>query len=287
MMGVGQNSWGFRLMEMDKTQLQWLLAGIGAVIVALIYLWGIRARIKEGIRKHRRQPSLDSEPVLGGGDSPQAPDPLLNLHDFRDLGRITPDHHLADKVLVDVEIRPINHKVEPAPAADAKAELAAPAPLRETRREPEVPPPPKMTVVLTVMPPRGQSFKGDQIQAAAGELGFQLGAGGLFDRFPDQEAAIGGPVFSMAHLREPGTFDPGALDDLATPGLLLFMKLPGPIEEMKALELLVVVADQLARKLGGAIHDQRRNRMTNQALMHLRNEVAELERRRRVWAQVP
>jgi hypothetical protein len=35
------------------------------------------------------------------------------------------------------------------------------------------------------------------------------------------------------------------------------------------------------------ICDQRRNRMTNQALMHLRNEVAELERRRRVWAQSP
>lgn len=275
------------MMELDKTQLQWLLAGIGAVVVALIYLWGIRARIREGIRKRRRQPSLESEPMLDGEEPGQPPDPMLNMHDFGELGRITPDHHLADKVLVDVEIRPINRKVEPAAGVDSEAPPAAPEPSRESRREPEVPPPPKMTVVLTVMAPRGQLFKGAQIQAATGELKFQLGANGLFERFPDEESALGGPVFGMAHLREPGTFEPLALDGLATPGLLLFMKLPGPMEEMKALELLVVTADQLARKLGGAICDQRRNRMTNQALMHLRNEVAELERRRRVWAQSP
>lgn len=275
------------MMEMDKTQLQWLLAGIGTIVVALIYLWGIRARIREGIRKRRRQPSLENEPVLGGEEPARSPDPVLNMHDFRELGRMTPDHHLADKVLVDVEIRPINRKVEPATGIDSETPPAALEPSRESRREPELPPPPKMTVVLTVMARRGQLFKGAQIQAAAEALAFQLGAGGLYKRFPDEESATGEPVFGMAHLREPGTFELQALDGLATPGLLLFMKLPGPMEEMKALELLVVTADQLARKLGGMICDQRRNRMTNQALMHLRNEVAELERRRRVWAQSP
>lgn len=274
-------------MEMDKTQLQWLLAGIGAVVVALIYLWGIRARIREGIRKRRRQPSLESEPVLGGGDSAQPPDPLLNLHDFGELGRITPDHHLADKVLVDVEIRPVGRKVEPATGVDAETATAMSAPSCESRREPAIPPPPRMTVALTVMALRGQTFKGSQIQMAAEELQFRLGASGLFERFPDEETAIGGAVFSMAHLREPGTFEPLALGGLATPGLLLFMKLPGPLEEMKALELLVLAADQLARRLKGVICDERRNRMTNQSLMHLRNQVADLERRRRVWAQSP
>ncbi len=37
----------------------------------------------------------------------------------------------------------------------------------------------------------------------------------------------------------------------------------------------MVTADQLAQKLGGMICDERRNRMTNQAFLHLRNEVAE------------
>ena len=59
------------------------------------------------------------------------------------------------------------------------------------------------------------------------------------------------------------------------------MKLPGPLEEMKALDLLVITADQLAQRLGGLICDEQRNRMTNQALARLRDEVAELERQRR------
>ena len=84
-------------MEMDKTQWQWLLAGFGILVVVLIYLWGIRSSLKEKIGKPRRRP--EQEPVFS--DSLNAPDPLLNSHDFGDLGRITPDHHLADKALVE------------------------------------------------------------------------------------------------------------------------------------------------------------------------------------------
>ena len=271
-------------MEMlDKTQLQWLLTGIGAVVVALIYLWGMRSRIKEGIRKRRRWPTEGNEPVLGSATGPLSEDLLADAHDFGELGRITPDHHLAGKVLVDVEIRPILRQESPS-IAEANAQ---PSPIvvelpRELRREPAIPALPKMTVALTVIAPRGQSFKGAAIQAAAHELGFQLSALNLFDYGPEDNSD---PVFNMAHLRKPGSFDLKTLDDLVTPGLLLFMNLPGPMEEMQALEQLVVAADQLAQKLGGMICDERRNRLTNQGLMHLRSEVAEFQRQRRIWVQ--
>ncbi len=98
---------------LDKTQLQWLLAGIGAVVVVLIYLWGMRARIKEGLRKRRRRPTEGNEPMLGSATGQMSEDLLADAHDFGELGRITPDHHLADKVLVDVEIRPILRKESP------------------------------------------------------------------------------------------------------------------------------------------------------------------------------
>lgn len=270
------------MFEMDKTQLQWLLAGIGAIVVALIYLWSSRARIREGIRKRRRRPSLDNGPALGGGETPM-PDPMLNIQNFRDLSRITPDHHLAGKVLVDVEIHPVRRHANGV-AAEATAD--APESLRPIRREPSLSDPPKMTVVLTVMAPQGQSFQGPEIAAVVEASGFQLGTAGLFERLPDGEVHTGDvPVFSMAHLREPGIFSPAALKNLTTPGLLLFMKLPGPLEEIKALDLLVLTADQLARQLGGAICDERRRPMTNQGLLHLRNLVIDLERRRRAWAQ--
>lgn len=275
-------------MELDKTQLQWLLAVIGAVIVILIYLWGIRSHLKEeiGNRRHR----LSKEPVLGDTRAPPPDEEEVDGHDFGELGRITPSHPLADKVLVDVEIRPINRQgsttmVEAeAPTDDSEARpptTLAPPPQEARLEEPTAPPrSPKMTLVLTVMAPRHQLFHGPKIQVVAEALRFRLNPAGLYELFSETEAADV-PILSLAHLRKPGSFEPQTLQELHTPGLLLFMKLPGPLEEMKALDLLVITADQLAQRLGGLICDEQRNRMTNQALARLRDEVAELERQRR------
>ena len=284
---------------LDKTQIQWLLAIVGATAVALIYLWGMRTRIREGIRKRRRRPTGGNEPVLGGASEQMSADLLNETHDFGELGRITPDHHLAKQALVDVEIRPILRNERPSmveetlsPASVAQANPpSAPVvvePPHEPRQEPpfpdssSIPEPPQMTVALTVIAPRGQSFTGAGIQTAACELGFQLGAHGLFDYGLEKGQE---PLFNMAHLRAPGSFDARTLAELSTPGLLLFMNLPGPLEEMQALEKLVVAADQLAQKLGGLIGDKHRNRLTNQSLLALRNEITEFQEQLRIWAQ--
>ncbi|MCB1777179.1 MAG: hypothetical protein KDI50_07070 [Candidatus Competibacteraceae bacterium] len=298
---------------LDKTQLQWLLAGIGVIIIALIYVWGMRAHIREGLRKRRRQPSLQKEPVFGDPSDSSAPnEEISNGHNFGGM-LITPDHPLAEKALIDVEIRPLYRQTqstpgEEEPTVDVKVDVDA-DPVTETKaisetdsvieadpvavagppddstRKPISTEPLKMTVALTVIAvPIGQSvFKGPDIQAVALDLNFQLGASGLFERYA--ESSDGEPIFSMAHLRKPGIFEASTLDGVTTPGLLVFMSLPGPMEEIKALDLLVVIADQLAQQLGGMICDERRNRLTNKGLFHLRNEVMEFRRKQRLWAQ--
>ena len=266
-------------MEMDKTQLQWLLTGIGILVVILIYIWAMRSRIKQGIRNRRRRP--EQEPALGETAAPFAEEEV-QAHDFGDLGYITADHHLADRALVDVEIRPIHRERQtpPPPAVETDAESDPDSPLCP---QPTIPP--QMTVALTVMAPPYSPFPGARIQAVAEELKFRLGVNGLFEYFPESDPDADTPVFSMAHLREPGSFDVKTIHELKTPGLLLFMNLPGPLEGTKALNVLVLTADQWAQRLGGVICDGHRNRMTNQALMQLREQVSDLERRRRVWAQ--
>lgn len=297
-------------MEMlDKTQLQWLLAGIGVIVVALIYVWGMRAHIREGLRKRRRQPSLQKEPVFGDASDSPVPTPneeISNGHNFGGM-LITPDHPLAEKALIDVEIRPIHRQAQSMPDEEAPTVDVDAQPVAETKaisraesvaeadpvavartsddstQKPIIAEPLKMTVALTVVAvPVGQSvFKGPDIQAVALDLNFQLGANGLLERCAD--SGDGEPIFSMAHLRKPGIFETPTLDILTTPGLLLFMNLPGPMEEIKALDLLVVIADQLAQRLGGMICDERRNRLTNKGLLHLRNEVMEFRRKQRLW----
>lgn len=141
------------------------------------YLWGIRSHLKEEMGK--RRPRLSKEPVLGDTQA-SPPDGEVDGHDFGELGRITSDHHLADKALVDVEIRPINRQgsaaaVEAdAPTSNKVAKRVRPSHQRprEPQREPTVSPPPKMTLVLTVMAPRHQLFHGPRIRVVVEALQF-------------------------------------------------------------------------------------------------------------------
>jgi cell division protein ZipA len=143
---------------------------------------------------------------------------------------------------------------------------------------------PELTVVITVLAPTGKPFSGLRIKSVTNALDLTLGDEGVFERYLDPHARDK-PVFGIAHLREPGTFSTDSIETIETPGLLMFMRLPGILDGVSALKRMVECAGELAHRLGGTLCDERRNKMTNQALIHLRTEVVELERRRRIWAQ--
>ena len=266
---------------LDQTQL--LLAGLGVLLVVVIALWGVRRRIKDGIRKRRRRPIVVNEPVLGHPAEDAIKDSLDEAHTFGDL-LITRDHYLADKALIDVEVIPRYTRDQPLedlatetllPLADGAPPATPPAAVNESvAASTEVAQvsdaPASLHIALTVVAPRGQSFAGSAVRQAAEDLGFMLNTLGLFDyrMEPDQE-----PLFSMAHLRNPGTFAAETLEQLQTPGLLLFMTLPSAMEGMSALEQLIVIADQLAQALGGMICDERRLRLSNKGLAAVRQQI--------------
>lgn len=336
--------------------LHWLLVVSGAAVVILLGWWSIRSQRKGDTRQRRRRSPIANEPKWSEAPIPPPEEPAEEAHNLKGYGWVTAHHHLADKVLVDVEIHPLpregldqavgpsSPEAEPtqplvereipkvevdsgkpptAPAAtvdpaleaaqsttrEAKLESAVPPssvtppvsadseslsdPLRqpmepissssvftpavETIPEPAPGPEAKTTIALTVMALDRQRFNGADIQVAAEEAGLRLAVTGFFERHAVSETSTSNPVFSVAHLRKPGSFDANTLTDLHTPGLLMFMSLPGPLAGMKALDLLVLAADQVARKLNGVICDEQGQRMTNQGLLALRDQVARLE----------
>lgn len=317
-----------------EAELRWLLAGIGAAIIALIFLWERRTHIRERLRERRRRTAPltpENEPVLLEAAQPRLEADSAEAHGFGDFSDVPPDHPLADKMLVDVEITPVHRSAteqpaegdetihgdeaprQPAPPQPPAAEEPAetPAPLPEAPRQaatPEPPPAevrpearrsaplpavepvrdkpatppapsePKMTVLLTVTAPTGKLYKGPSILLAAQDLKLKLHKNGVFDYFPEGQGR-GKPLFGIGHLREPGIFSLESMGHLATPGLLLFMQLPGPLPAAEAVETLTSVAKQLAQKLGGSIGDERRNRLTPQALLKLKNDAVRFERR--------
>jgi cell division protein ZipA len=295
---------------MGEVELRWLIAGVGMIILILIWLWGSRAQLKK--QRREQQPSAEdrspeNEPTLDTAQA--APDAEAMEYRFGEFGHITPDHHLADKALVDVEIVPVQRSVagsaasgresrpeialrqavvqEPAEeiaihrerykaqveSVETTSEPAGQVQSRETADEQS-----KLTIVLTVTAPPGRPFRGASILLAAQELKLKLHKNGIFDYFPDDQAK-GKPIFGIGHLREPGTFALDTIGKLFTPGLLMFMNLPGSMAPVEAVDRMVLTARQLAQKLGGTVCNEHRDRMTAQSLTRLRNDAAEFEKR--------
>lgn len=127
-------------------------------------------------------------------------------------------------------------------------------------------------------------FDGPEVHAAlrAQELKF-----GLHDIYHRVTEANGVPesVYSVANMLKPGYLDPAEEDHLRTPGLTLFLALPGPIEGARAMRDMLDTARALADGLGGEVLDDKRTLLTPQATQYMLDQVAELDRRRRIQAQ--
>ncbi len=290
------------LQSMSETELRWLLAGVGLIILVLIWLIS-RRRTKAGRQENGAAPTLESA-LTAPADQAAPADDKSEYH-FGEFGAITPEHHLADKALVDVEIIPLGRsdasRQQETPAATlaqdyaratgrVSAETAAEEGTQLQSRQETIPdtvePPtaagrsgrrPGLTIVLTITAPLARPFRGPSILLAAQELKLKLHKSGVFD-FSHPRQPKGNPVFSIGQLHEPGTFDLDDIGRLATPGLLLYMRLPGTAAPLEAVDLLIQTARELAQKLGGTVCDEHRERMSGQAYIKLRNDAATLEK---------
>src|SRR5690606_27006555 len=125
-----------------------------------------------------------------------------------------------------------------------------------------------VTVFVAARP--DAEFTGADVVVAAEKAGLVFGDMGIFHRLvagrPDQ-----GPLFSMASMVKPGSFDMASLDTLRTPGLGLFMTLPGPASALDAWDTLLPTAQRLAELLDGVVLDEERNALGRQRIAHLRD----------------
>jgi cell division protein ZipA len=83
----------------------------------------------------------------------------------------------------------------------------------------------------------------------------------------------------MANMVKPGSFDMSRLDALQTPGVTLFMTLPGPLPALDAWEMLLPTAQRLAELLDATVLDEGRNALGRQRIAHLRDELRAWDRK--------
>ncbi|MCB1737067.1 MAG: cell division protein ZipA C-terminal FtsZ-binding domain-containing protein [Gammaproteobacteria bacterium] len=149
------------------------------------------------------------------------------------------------------------------------------------RPEPPVKSTPELILVLHVMAPRGSHFSGDEVREALKSQKLTLGDNGLYQVLPAHRATTT-PVVCVANMLEPGVLTDAELADLQTPGLSLFLRLPGPVEGVEALETLLTTAQAISRHLQGEMRDQARNRLTRQSISHMHEQVLEHARRMQI-----
>ncbi len=87
----------------------------------------------------------------------------------------------------------------------------------------------------------------------------------------------GKPIFRVANIVNPGTFDADAIDDFNTPGISMFMLLPAPINNLLAFEQMLAVARRLAEALDGRLLDFKRREMTAGEIEQARRRIREFD----------
>jgi cell division protein ZipA len=121
----------------------------------------------------------------------------------------------------------------------------------------------------------GTNILGPKIHAALTERGLRFGAKRIYHRLEGEQ-----PVFSVASLVKPGALDPAEAEGFATPGLSVFMVLPGPARPVAAFQDMLDTARGLARSLNAELYDtEQRAPLTAEREWALHQQVEEWARR--------
>ena len=129
-----------------------------------------------------------------------------------------------------------------------------------------------LMLALNIMARHGKRFLGADVLQALQQQGFIYGDMNLFHAFAN-ENATGQPVFSVANTVEPGSFEIEQIEQLETPGLLLFMQLPGPLPGREAFERLLQTGRALTEQLDGVLCDESRSVLTLQTIGHIKEKI--------------
>ncbi|TCP90158.1 cell division protein ZipA [Cricetibacter osteomyelitidis] len=119
-------------------------------------------------------------------------------------------------------------------------------------------------VVLYVVAPENAEFQGVQLAQALDELGLMYSEQGIYHRYFDTVAS---PIlFSVANIRQPGTFDLGNIDSFHTVGVALFMPLSNSVKtDLVNFRSMELDAKRLADSLGGFVLDEQQEIFTEQS----------------------
>jgi cell division protein ZipA len=177
-----------------------------------------------------------------------------------------------------------NFSTRPAPLPGQLGLDIEPRDNRQPQRTVAAPPGQEKIIVLHVAAKEGQAFAGPAVHTALQLCRLQFGMREVYHRITEVNG-VPEAVFSVANMVKPGQLDPMQAQQFRTPGLTLFMVMPGPIDAVTAFRDMLDTAQRLAARLGGDVLDDKRALLTHQSEQYLHDQIAELQRRWRAQPQ--
>ncbi|NCT70358.1 cell division protein ZipA [Pseudoxanthomonas japonensis] len=217
----------------------------GVLLLAAIFLFGRPKKPSQGRRiETTERDNARVEPSLSGDDASE------QLQDYNDERVSQPELGLAGGT----------------PVAGVESDLGK----RPNQDFDKI-------VSLYVAAKAGQVLRGEDIVVAAEKTGLTFGHMNVFHRLVEGHPERG-PVFSMANIMQPGSFDMANIRTLETPAIAFFLTLPAPMTALEAWEKLVPNVERMAELLGGVVLDDSRNTLGRQRIQHIREELRAYDR---------
>ncbi|KTF31461.1 cell division protein ZipA, partial [Xanthomonas translucens] len=186
----------------DMALLRIGILAAGLLLIAAIFLFGRPKKPTQGRRVEpadpaapRREPSLGDAAVAADGDALAAPD--------QDGALGQPELGLS--------------------AAEAATAELGKRPSQDFDK----------IVSLYVAARAGQVLRGEDIVVAAEKTGLVFGHMNVFHRLIEGHPERG-PIFSMASIMKPGSFDMAHIREMETPAIAFFLTLPAPLTALDA-----------------------------------------------------
>ena len=231
-------------------ELRWILILLGLLLIAGVYVFGRR-----GSRPPRRrfEPRF-TEPPDDGESVRRAPIPVLSAEEW-----------VADGIPEEQEDAPAAASPDPAEETVNQGKAMLDDATESGSRK---------IIALRVAARSNTRFRGPDVVRLLREEGLEFGQYQIFHR---RNEASTDPVFSVASMVEPGTFNMDAMENEQIPGITLFMVLPGPCPGISALDDMIGAAQRIAEDLNGEVLDQTGSTLSRQRAGNLRDEIIAFE----------
>ena len=145
-------------------------------------------------------------------------------------------------------------------------------------------PDPELVLVIHTIAREEGGFNGSDLLFLFNSCDLRYGEKDIFHRFEEADGQ-GRIQFSVAQVRNPGTFDPSHMADQSFMGLSFFMSLPGAKRPLEAYEAMSEMAMVVSRNLNADVLDESHSAMTTQTMEHERQQILEYERQQRLAAK--